>query len=145
MLIRRTGKTKFMWFPMTTGVTAVKGTLMALSSGALIIATATTPSYYCIGVLRRTITSASPEYTTQDLVEVEVPVDKNTEWTADIYGTLVVADVGLYCDIIAGTSSTSTTVNRGGSTYDIAFVTKFISTSKAAVILNIGADGHAKA
>ena len=147
MLLRKRGKTKFMWLPMTASTAVLKGTLMAMSSGKLIIATSTTAPSDCVGVLRHTIASTDADYATDSrLVEVEVPVEKNVEWEADIYGTLVVADVGLYCDITtADGTTTSTTVNRGASTYDIAQVVGFITTAKARVVLNIGADSRAKA
>jgi hypothetical protein len=143
MLKLAKGKTKFMFFPMTASTEVLAGTLMALSGGKLIIATSTTAPSTIVGVLRHKIDSTDADYAT-DLrpVEVEVPVENNVEWTADIYGTLVVTDIGLYCDITtADGTTTTTTVNRGASTYDVAQVVGFISTSKARVILNIGVAG----
>jgi hypothetical protein len=147
MLIRKTGRTKIMYYPMTASLPVLKGTLMAMSSGLLIIATSTTEAYDIVGVLDRDIKSTDSDYATAyRMVPIEVPLEKNVEWTADIYGTLVVGDVGAFCDITtANGTTTTTTVNRGGSTYDIAYVKQFISTSKARVILNIGVDGRRKA
>lgn len=147
MLIKKTGKTKVMPWPMTASLPVLKGTLMAMSGGLLIIATSTTAPSDIVGVLDRDIKSTDSDYATAyRMAPIEVPIEKNVEWEADIYGTLVVGDVGLYCDITtANGTTTTTTVNRGATTYDVAQISKFISTAKARVILNIGADARAKA
>jgi hypothetical protein len=72
------------------------------------------------------------------MVPVEVPLDNNTEWEADVTATLVVADVGLYQDL-----TDSVTVNRGSSTYDIVQCVRLISTTKGIFRLNIGNAGAA--
>lgn len=146
MFRRHKGKTKFMFFPMSASVAVLAGELMALSGGKLIIATATTSGFSCVGVLRHKIASTDADYATDlRLVEIEVPVEMNVEWIADVTGTAVVTDIGLYCDYTVGNGTTTTgSVTQAGSTYDIFQVVGFISTSKVKVVMNIGATAKAK-
>ena len=127
------GKTKFMWLPVTTSTALTTGALVAFSSGLLIAATSTTASHAIVGVIRHTIASTDSDYATSRLVEVEVPVQLNTVWEADVTSGLVAADIGLYVDL-----TNSLTINRGGSTYDVAQCIKVISTTKGYFLLNIG-------
>lgn len=134
-----------MYFPVAASAGAMaEGSVVALASGTLILATNTTPSYYCVGVLRKTVTTADSDYATARLLPVEVPVEKNVVWEADVtVGTLATNSVGLYFDLT--TADDGSAVDQSASTFDIAFCTKFISTSKGEFILNIGSDGIAKA
>ena len=145
MFIRKQGKTKIMYFPVAASAGAMaEGSVVALSSGTIILATNTTPSYYCVGVLRKTVTTADSDYAVARLLPVEVPVEKNVVWEADVkVGTLATSSVGLYFDLT--TADDGSGVDQSASTYDIAFCTKFISTTKGEFILNIGSDGIAKA
>ncbi len=133
--IRKRGKTKFMWLPVTVSTTFTKNSLVAWSSGYLIEATNTAAGKLMAGVIRHAITATDADYATARLVEVEVPVEKYVEWEADFTASLVVADRGLYCDL-----TNNYTVTRAASTYDIVQVTRYISTTKGDVILNIGAE-----
>lgn len=133
MFIRKRGKTKFMWLPVTVSTTFSEGGLVAWSSGYLIEATSSTAGSSIVGVIRHAIAATDDDYATHRMVEVEVPVEKNVEWEADVTATLVVADRGLYCDL-----TSNLVVNRAASTLDIVQVTRYISTTKADVILNIG-------
>ena len=133
MFIKKRGKTKFMWLPVTVSTTFSEGGLVSWSSGYLIETTNTAAGLSAVGVIRHAITTTDDDYATARAVEVEVPVEKNVEWEADVTATLIVADRGLLCDL-----TDNLTVNRGASTYDIVQITRFISTTKADVILNIG-------
>ena len=137
--IRKQGKTKLMWLPVTASTALSANSLVAWSSGRLIAATAATAGNVIAGVIRHAITSADSDYATTRDVEVEVDVEKRVTWEADVTATLVVADVGLYCDL-----TDASTVDRAASTYDIVQIAKFISTTKADVHLNIGPDAIAK-
>ena len=137
--IRKQGKTKLMWLPVTASTALSANSLVAWSSGRLIAATATTAGNVIAGVIRHAITSADSDYAVTRDVEVEVDVEKRVTWEADVTATLVVADVGLYCDL-----TDASTVDRAASTYDIVQIAKFISTTKADVHLNIGPDAIAK-
>ncbi len=140
MFIRKQGKTKLMWLPVTTSTALSAGALVTFSSGKLIAATSTTVGSDIVGVLRHTIAATDADYATARLVEVEVPVEKNVVWTADVTSGLVAADIGLYQDL-----TDSLTVNRGASTYDIVQCTKVLSATKGEFLLNIGVDARAKA
>jgi hypothetical protein len=131
--IPKRGKTKIMWLPWTTGQTTAKDGLVAFSSGRLIPATSSMEGHTIAGTAVKAVTSATDVYTTAGDIAVKVPIEKYVEWEATVTATLVVGDVGLHCDL-----TDQSTVNRGGSSYDIVTVTKFISTTKALVVLNIG-------
>ena len=132
--IRKTGRTKVMYFPWTTGQITSKGGLVVFSSGKLIPATSSTESGQTAGVALKAITATSDEYTTQSNIAVEVPIEKNVEWEATVTATLVATSVGLHCDL-----TDQSTVNAAASSLDICWISKFISTTKALVVLNIGA------
>ncbi|MCK9370268.1 hypothetical protein M0R04_10210 [Candidatus Dojkabacteria bacterium] len=140
MFILNKGKTKFQWLPVTASTVLSKGALVAFSSGKLIAATSTTAPSDIVGVIRHAIAATDSDYATERLVEVEVPVEKNTVWEAAVTSGLVAADIGLYQDL-----TDSVTVNRGASTYDVVQCIKVISTTKGLFFLNIGADARAKA
>ncbi len=140
MFVRKQGKTKFMWLPVTPSTAISKGALVAFSGGKLIPATSTTACSDIVGVIRHDIAATDSDYASDRLVEVEVPVEKNVVWEADVTSGLVAADIGLYQDL-----TDSLTVNRASSTYDIVQCVKVISTTKGLFILNIGADARAKA
>jgi hypothetical protein len=131
--ILKSGKTKTVKAPWTTGQTISKGSLVVWSSGRLIPATSSTESYATLGVIQETITSASDVYTTNGEVLVEVPIQKDVKWTADFTTTLLVTDIGAHCDL-----TNAYTVNRGASSLDICEIAGFISATKGIVVLNIG-------
>jgi hypothetical protein len=136
MFRRVQGKTKFMWLPVTASTTFSEGGLVAWSSGKLIEATSTTAPTDIVGVIRHAITASDDDYATGRLVEVEVPVEANVVWEADVTSGLVAADRGLYQDL-----TDNLTVNRAASTYDVVQCVKVISTTKGHFILNIGTSG----
>lgn len=130
------GKTKDMLLPVTVSTAIGAGALVAWSSGRLIAATSTTAPSTIAGVLVKAIAATDSDYATTRNVAVRVPVENYVEWEADVTATLVVADVGLYCDL-----TDSVTVNRGASTYDVVQCSGFKSTTKGYFILNIGTAG----
>lgn len=131
------GKTKLMWYPMTTSETAVAGTvmIMTVTSNLITAYTAGDDNSIVVGVLRHAITSDSPEYTTLARVEVEVPVDKNVIWTCDEVGTgtAEAADVGTYADLDDGVS-----IDVDNSADDMFFITHYISQTDVRGVLNMG-------
>lgn len=136
MFLRKQGKTKWMWLPVTVSTAFSKGALVAWSSGYLIPVTSTTAPSTHVGVIRHAITSSDSDYATARLVEVEVPVEANVVWEAAVTSGLVVADRGLFQDL-----TDSVTVNRGASSYDAVQCVKVISTTKGWFILNLGIAG----
>lgn len=136
MFTRKQGRTKIMWLPVTVSTALSKGALVAFSSGYLIAATSTTAPTSIIGVLKKAIASTDSDYATARLVAVEVPIENNVVWEADVTSGLVAADIGLFQDL-----TNSLTVNRAASSYDVVQCVKVISTTKGWFILNIGTAG----
>ncbi len=130
---RKQGKTKFMYFPVTVSTEIDAGSLVVLDSGQLIAATSTTAGTATVGVLRHTIASTDADYATERNVEVQVPVEKNVVWEGLVTASLATTSVGTYLDL-----TNAYTVNPSASTYDIAYCTKYISTTKGEFVLNIG-------
>lgn len=137
------GKTKLMYFPIAASVAIGKRAVVALSSGTIIAALNDSATYYCVGVLTQARAATDADYAVAKLVEVEVPVEKNVVWEADINSTLATSDVGLYLDLTTG--DTGLSLDHGVSTLDHALVVGFKSTTKGYVVLNIGPDSHTKA
>ena len=136
MFRRVQGRTKLMWLPVKVSTALSVGSLVAFSSGKLIAATATTAPTSIIGVLRHAIAATDSDYATERLVEVEVPVENNVVWEADVTSGLVAADIGLFQDITSATH-----VNRDASSYDVVQCVKVLSTTKGLFILNVGTSG----
>lgn len=120
------GKTKFVYLPVTTSTALTADTLVTFSSGLLIAAVGnSTASADIIGVVRHTIASTDSDYATARSIEVEVPVERYTEWLADYTTTLVAADIGIEIDL-----TDSGHPNRGGTTQKICRTTKVLSATK---------------
>lgn len=137
--IRKQGKTKLMWLPVTVSTALSVNSLVAWSSGRLIAATSTVAGNTIAGVIRHAIASTDDDYATTRDIEVEVDVERHVVWEADVTSGLVAADVGLYQDITSATH-----VARTASTYDIVQCVKVISTTKGLFFLNIGPNGAVK-
>jgi len=140
MFKRKSGRTKMVPLPVTPSTEFEKGALVAWSSGKLVPATSTTVCSDIVGVLVKAITSTDDDYADDRNVLVEIPVEKDVVWEADVTSGLVASDVGLYCDL-----TDSVTVNRGASTYDIVQCRGVITSTKGLFVLNIGPDARAKA
>jgi hypothetical protein len=134
--IRKQGKTKIMWLPVTTSTALAVNSLVAWSSGYLIAATSTTAPSSIAGVLKKAIAATDDDYAIARLVPVEVPLENYVVWEFAVTSGLVAADRGLYCDL-----TDAVTVNRGASSYDVVQVTEVLSTTKGRGILNIGLAG----
>lgn len=145
MFIRKEGKTKIMYLPVAASAGAMsEGALVAFSNNTLILATNTTAGYNIVGVLRKAVTTADSDYAVARLLPVEVPVEMNVVWEADVnVGTLATTSVGLYFDL--DTADTGLGVDQSASTYDIVQCVKYLSASKGEFILNIGPLAIAKA
>lgn len=128
--ILRKGKTKTLYLPVTTSTAFTKDTLVTFSSGLLTVAVAGTASADIIGVIRKTIASTDSDYATARTVPVDVPVERFTEWEADVTATLVVADVLKEVDL-----TDAGTVNRAATSVKAVRISKFLSTTKAWVFI----------
>ena len=144
MFVRKQGKTKFMYFPVTVSTEFSKGAAVALASGQLVPALNDVATYSAVGVIRHAIASTDDDYAVARNVEVEVPVEKNVVWTADVNaGTLATTSVGSYFDFTSDDDGSG--FDQDVSTLDHVWCTGFISASLGEVVLNIGADSHTKA
>lgn len=128
----KAGKTKFVYLPVTPSTAIAAGTLVTFSSGKLIAATSSTAAIDIAGVLKKTIAATDTDYASDRLVAVEVPVEKNCVWEADVTSGLVAADVGAEQDLTDGA-----TVNRGASSVDAVRCVGVISSTKGLFYVKI--------
>lgn len=137
MFRRVQGKTKYLYFPVTTSTAFSEGDLVAMDVGnnLLIEATSTTDGNVIIGVIRHAIASTDDDYADSRMVEVEVPVEKWVIWSCNDVGTgtAAAADVGTYADIDGGGE-----IDVDNSSYDIFFITSVVSQTDVRGVLNIG-------
>lgn len=130
--IKYKGRTKTEWLPVTASTVMTKGDIVSWASGLLIRATSSTTALSHAGVAKKTILATDADYATSArLIPVEVPLDKNVLWTADVTATLVTTDVGAEVDL-----TDAQNVNRGASSVDAVIIAGFISTVKALVTIN---------
>jgi len=131
------GKTKFIYFPMTTSTVAAEGALMVMTVGSNVITpyTAGDDNSITIGVLRHAIAATDADYAVARNVEVEVPVEKWVIWkcTEVGTGTAAAADVGTYADL-----DDSVSVDVNNSDDDMFFITQVVSQTDVRGVLNIG-------
>lgn len=123
--IKRQGKTKQMFLPVTTSTAIVKQTLLTFSSGLLVAATSGTAAADIIGVSVKPIVSTDTDYATARLVPVEVPVERYTVWEGDVTSGLVAADIGIEVDLTDGS-----TVNRAATSVKAVRPIKVLTTTK---------------
>ena len=136
MFILKQGRTKFMDLPIAASVAIAKGSLVGWSSGTIVAVTTTSHPSTHIGVLAKASATTDADYAVARTIAVEVPVENATVWEADVTATLVVADVGLYCDL-----TNAYTVNRAASTYDDVQCVGFLTTTKGLFHLNLATSG----
>jgi hypothetical protein len=105
--VKKQGKTKQMFLPVTTSTVLTKGFLCTFSSGLLINAVAGTAAADLVGVLVKSIAATDADYATARLIAVEVPVERYTVWEG-ASASLVAGDIGIEVDLSDGG-----TVNRG--------------------------------
>jgi hypothetical protein len=125
MFIRNSGRTKFVWLPVTTSTALSKGALLTFTSGLLVAATSSTAAADIVGVLRHAIASTDSDYATARLVEVEMPTERFTQWEYDVTTGLVAADIGIEIDL-----TDSLTANRGATSVKAVRTTRVLSTTK---------------
>lgn len=123
--IRYKGKTKLVYAPVTPSTALTAGALVTFSSGKLIAATSSTAAVDIFGVIRHTIAATDSDYASDRLVEVEVPVDRHTQWTCDVTSGLVTTDVGLEVDL-----TDSLNVNRGANSVKVVKALRRLSATK---------------
>lgn len=126
MFVLRKGKTKFLFLPMTASTAITAGSLVTYTSGQIVAATSSTAVADILGVLRHTIASTDTDYATAGrLVEVEMPVERFTEWEADVTSGLVLADIEKEVDL-----TDANNVNRAANSIKAVRATKVLTTTK---------------
>lgn len=128
----KAGKVKIVYFPVTPSTALSADSIVTFTSGKLVAATAGTTLQNISGVLVKAITASDADYASDRLVGVQVPLENNTLWEADVTSGLVAADVGIYCDLTSATH-----VNRGASSIDVALCVGVISSTKGLFQLGI--------
>lgn len=131
--VKYEGKTKNVALQVTASTVIGAGALVAWSSGKLIAATSSTNRESIAGVLVKAIAATDSDYASERLVDVEVPVEENVIWEADVTSGLVAADKGLFQDL-----TDSVTVDRAASSKDVVQCTRVLSATKGLFILQIG-------
>lgn len=131
---RASGRTKIMWFPKTAAAAIGTNVFVDFASGYITVCASDTGELI-LGVYRGDSYSTADTYV--NLVPVEVPIEKYVEWELDVYDSgCAQSIVGTYVDLhtdggqLLGSTSTDASL----------LVTKYISATKARVVIAKGAD-----
>ena len=134
--VRKSGKTKIMYFNGDTAKEVRNGSLVMLSDSGTVIRLDNDSSDRPIGVARRNDTAAASK---PDKVPVEVPVENAVEWFIDVDsdGGAADSDIGMYCsiDTLGGGSvlagdSVSMRVDVSDTSVRQIFITGRVSATK---------------
>ena len=128
--IKKTGKTKFMYFPKTASTAMLNKDMVILTTGQIALAVAASTNI--VGVLRKTIATTDADYADTTDVPVEVPVELNVEWEFEADSGLTAAMVGLTRDLI----DENTVDGDDNSQADQIVVTRRLSATKGWGIIN---------
>lgn len=120
------GKTKLEWMPVTASTVLAANSLVSYTSGLLVAATSSTAAVDVQGVVVKAIVATDTDYATSGrLIEVRVPVEKNTVWEMDVTSGLVATDIGAEVDM-----TDASTVNRAASSVKVVRAVRVLSTTK---------------
>jgi len=117
--------------PKTASTAFTANTLVTSTSGQL--TTAANSELGLLGIIPRTVTSASSDYASTTVVPL-VRLHDEGEYEIDVQGTATAAMVGEAYDLY---STTGAKIDVGNTTYKQLIVTKFISASKVWVKPNM--------
>ena len=123
--ILKKGKVKELDRPVTTSTVLTANTLVTYVSGLLVAATSSTAAADIVGVVMKTIATTDSDYATARNIKILVPVERHTEWEADVTSGLVATDIGSEVDL-----TDAATVNRAASAIKAVRVQSVISTTK---------------
>lgn len=132
--IAKTGRMKEIWLPATVSTAFTKNTLVTFTSGQLVAVTAGTAAVDVAGVIERAVVSTDTDYATARLLPIKVPTERHALFEADVTATLVTTDVGLEVDL-----TDAGTVNRGATSVKAVKIMKFLTTTKALVMVKFNA------
>lgn len=138
MLKLISGKPTVEYYPKTASTLLYNGSVVQLSSGQLIAATATSTAH--VGVCLRTVAATDSDYASTTMVPVMVP-SVNDVFEIDVKPgvTAAATSVGAECDIYVGNGTTGTLgeqyADTGTNTHHQLTIVGFISSSKVLVKL----------
>ena len=112
------------WYPKTASETFTANDLVYLSGG-YITKFADAVDQPPLGLIQKTVAATDSDYASATKVPVLIG-DENTEYLCDVStGTAAVTHVGTWIDV-----DDENSVDVSATTYEIFFVTKFISTTQ---------------
>jgi len=125
------GKTKNIWLPVTPSTVLAARSLVTLTAGKLVAATATTTAPNLAGVLVGEIKATDADYASDRLVAVEVPVEKNVIYEFTTAG-LAATDIGVDVDL-----TDASTVDPSASVIGVVRTTKVLSATRGQGLVKI--------
>lgn len=128
--IKKRGKTKSIWLPVTTSQVFTKDSIVEFTSGLLAPADAGEAAIDLVGIIRKTIAATDSDYATSRLVPIEVPVEKHVEYIADFNSGLLSTDLGTEYDL-----ADAVTVDHAATTDKCFKVIGYISATKGIVFI----------
>jgi hypothetical protein len=119
------GKFHTEWYPKVVSTAFAMNDLVYLDSNGYLTPAVDGANIVALGLIQKTIAATDTDYASATMVPVLVG-DKDAEFLLDVStGTAAQTDVGEWIDIDDANS-----VDVSASTYDIFFVTKFVSTTQ---------------
>lgn len=132
MIIPYKGKFHTEWYPKVVSTAFALNDLVYLDSNGYLTPAVDGANIVSLGLIQKTIAATDTDYASATKVPVLVG-DKDAEFLCDVStGTAAITDQGEWIDIDDANS-----VDVSASTYDIFFVTKFISTTQVVAKLGV--------
>lgn len=126
------GKFHTEWYPKVASTAFAMNDLVYLDGDGYLTPAVDGSNIVSLGLIQKTIAATDDDYASTTMVPVLVG-DKDAEFLCDVStGTAAQTDVGEWIDIDDANS-----VDVAASTYDIFFVTKYISTTQVVAKLGV--------
>ena len=126
------GKFHTEWYPKVVSTAFALNDLVYLDSNGYLTPAVDGSNIVALGLIQKTVAATDSDYASATMVPVLVG-DKDAEFLCDVStGTAAITDQGEWIDIDDANS-----VDVSASTYDIFFVTKFISTTQVVAKLGV--------
>lgn len=120
------------WYPKVVSTAFAMNDLVYLDANGYLTPAIDGANIVPLGLIQKTVAATDSDYATATMVPVLVG-DKDTEFLCDVStGTAALTDCGEWIDIDDANS-----VDVNASTYDVFFVTKFISTTQVVAKLGV--------
>jgi hypothetical protein len=126
------GKFHTEWYPKVVSTAFALNDLVYLDGDGYLTPAVDGSNIVALGLIQKTVAATDSDYASATMVPVLVG-DKDAEFLCDVStGTAAITDQGEWIDIDDANS-----VDVSASTYDIFFVTKFISTTQVVAKLGV--------